>query len=82
MLIGSMFIEAYGRTDAKKVLGIIAPGIMTTPEKFQADKRQHNSNSGYIPQLGDIIYFKVDPNKDPIGCVGNSCKSRKWKNSI
>ena len=79
MFIGSMFIDAYGRSDARKVLGVIAPGTMTTSEKFKADKRWHNSNSGYTPQAGDIIYFKVGPNKNPIDHVGIVTKVENGK---
>ncbi len=79
MFIGSMFIDAYDRSDARKVLGVIAPGTMTTSEKFKADKRWHNSNSGYTPQAGDIIYFKVGPNKNPIDHVGIVTKVENGK---
>ena len=74
-----MFIDAYDRSDARKVLGVIAPGTMTTSEKFKADKRWHNSNSGYTPQAGDIIYFKVGPNKNPIDHVGIVTKVENGK---
>jgi len=79
MFIGSMFIDAYGRSDARKVLGVIAPGTKTDSEKFKADKRWHNSNSGYTPQAGDIIYFKVGSNKNPIDHVGIVTKVENGK---
>lgn len=61
--VDSMFIEAYGRSNAQKMLGGIAPGTETSKENFQRMRLWHSAKSDYLPQPGDQIFFKNGENE-------------------
>lgn len=61
--VDSMFIEAYGRPNAQKMLGGIASGTETSKENFQRMRLWHSAKSDYLPQPGDQIFFKNGENE-------------------
>lgn len=65
MFIDAIFVEAYGVSDAKRLLGNFSAYTPTSANFFKNMKRWHTKN----PQVGDVIFFKNSKRINHTGIV-------------
>ena len=70
VFVDSMFIESYGRDNAKKMLGGFSASTVESKKNFERMGAWHNANSGYVPKVGDQIFFKGSSNNNEVNHTG------------
>ena len=70
VFVDSMYIEAYGRGNAEKMLGGFNAATYESKRNFERMGLWHKASSGYTPQPGDQIFYKLGDNKNPTDHTG------------
>lgn len=65
MFVDTVFVEAFGVKNAKKLLGGFSAYTPTSAQYFKNMKRWHTSN----PKIGDVIFFKNSERINHTGIV-------------
>lgn len=67
--VDSMFVEAFGRENAKKMLGGFSAATKESKKNFEEMGLWHDAK-GYTPKPGDQIFFKYGRNGNPVDHTG------------